>query len=543
MLLNSEPRVLSRHRCAVSQADVLENSDLWNSRPSGLPNPEQQMGVTASTILLPESLTIDLERYATAKDVPYKRDEDAEEGTGSNTIVYRATIRGTDEAVAIKKINCVQKGTIGSSDVSEARIHSEISMLKQCNHLNLVKFIAAYTVETLQNNYFIVMQPWAPITLAHLVSSVTSPAKSSLCAWWNECTDFNKCQIPFRGLLDGLAFLHSQLIFHKDVKPENILFDSSITPIITDFDVSKLYKPKALTNYTNSTYQYLAPEQVDHKESSLKSDVFAMGCCFLLLFIAVTDGDQELSPLYNIVHDNSCQYASEVPGIFLALQKNMKSIKHDRLMILGFLVRDMLITDPDTRPTGSSVRKLLDEIREEETTRRSWINYLGATTTLSDCLGSTEIFNDFKISLLSTKLSDNNGERLYRWRVRILQSADSSSDIHTMLSLDTGSDFNLISSEFMQDLRASGYQLDERTLALPIVVYGLGGPSVVLKQEVTLTLQREGDATQTGENQVTFREDFHVLHGLEAFFSLLLGYGAISRLGLMSRWNRHFLSI
>lgn len=41
------------------------------------------------------------------------------------------------------------------------------------------------------------------------------------------------------GVAQGVQYLHEQRVLHKDVQPRNILVDSDMNPIITDFSISK----------------------------------------------------------------------------------------------------------------------------------------------------------------------------------------------------------------------------------------------------------------------------------------------------------------
>ena len=43
-----------------------------------------------------------------------------------------------------------------------------------------------------------------------------------------------------RGLAAGLAHLHAKRIFHRDVKPDNVLLTSGLEPRLADFGVSKV---------------------------------------------------------------------------------------------------------------------------------------------------------------------------------------------------------------------------------------------------------------------------------------------------------------
>jgi serine/threonine protein kinase len=106
---------------------------------------------------------------------------------------------------------------------------------------------------------------------------------------WDELRTSEKCQLPFEGLIDGLTYLHDKLICHKDIKPEKIMFHGR-TPVTIDFGIIKLYISNALTKFTNSTFDFLALEQIVHPASSPISDISVLGCCFLWLFLAATGG-------------------------------------------------------------------------------------------------------------------------------------------------------------------------------------------------------------------------------------------------------------
>lgn len=308
--------------------------------------------------------TVSVIRYGRMQDVPYIRDQDTKEGSGSGTTVYRAVHARNGDIVAIKTVNYTSGDLVRAGDSFATTIQPEVSLMERCSHPNLARFVTAFEVATWRNSFFIVMQPWAPVTLGDFVSSVTSPGISPQYPWWSELDPFNKCAVPFQGLLEGLEYLHSQLIFHKDIKPANILFEGS-KPIITDFGISKFYRAKASTNYTKSTYQFLAPEQIEHKESSPRSDVFAMGCCFLLLYIVTIGGSTRLTELDNELLSPSYQYARQISKIYASLYKELAlslSKSDQKLAVLSVLIHDMLVTDPSQRPTATSAKELLTKI-------------------------------------------------------------------------------------------------------------------------------------------------------------------------------------
>jgi serine/threonine protein kinase len=90
-------------------------------------------------------------------------------------------------------------------------------------------------------------------------------------------------------ILKGLGDLHNTGFYHRDLKPDNILFDANDQAKLTDFGISG-HKNNRLTVtnfFTNSTkqifgtYAYMAPEQADNRKAfkalDAVADIFSFG--------------------------------------------------------------------------------------------------------------------------------------------------------------------------------------------------------------------------------------------------------------------------
>ena len=77
-------------------------------------------------------------------------------------------------------------------------------------------------------------------------------------------------------LIQALEDVHAQNIIHKDVKPENLVFDRDGYLRLTDFGLSR---PLVQANYRSDagTFGYMAPEVVLKQNHGKVSDVFAIG--------------------------------------------------------------------------------------------------------------------------------------------------------------------------------------------------------------------------------------------------------------------------
>lgn len=95
----------------------------------------------------------------------------------------------------------------------------------------------------------------------------------------------------FSGLCDAVLELQTRFdppIIHRDLKPGNIVVRSGV-PVLIDFGIAREYDETASTDTTHfGTRAYAPPEQYGYGQTTVRSDVYALG---LLLYFLLTGRD------------------------------------------------------------------------------------------------------------------------------------------------------------------------------------------------------------------------------------------------------------
>ena len=182
-------------------------------------------------------------------------------GQGGMGQVYRGSVRETGSPVAVK----VLKPELVSDPDIVARFFQERSILLSITHANIVRLIDLVVEgQTLA----IVMEFVKGKDLRHeLLAKRTLPP--------SEVARYG-CQ-----LLDGLAAVHAAGIVHRDVKPENLLLDTSggrPELKLTDFGVARLtYGSLTKVSSLIGTPEYMAPELADYEHATVAADLYSTG--------------------------------------------------------------------------------------------------------------------------------------------------------------------------------------------------------------------------------------------------------------------------
>ncbi|OJD29450.1 ankyrin-1 isoform x3 [Diplodia corticola] len=156
-----------------------------------------------------------------------------------------------------------------------ARINSfrqELELLKNLQHRHLVRYIGSYTDPK-----------WIAFTMIPV-------AEGDLSSWLPTHLGDPRIQEFFGCLASAVAYLHTEKVRHKDIKPHNVLVSHNGI-FLSDFGTSNQWKDsdKSATEGAVAyafTKRYAPLEVLTNERRSRASDIFSLGCIFLELISA-----------------------------------------------------------------------------------------------------------------------------------------------------------------------------------------------------------------------------------------------------------------
>src|SRR5690349_17423457 len=190
-------------------------------------------------------------------------------GRGGMARVYRAVDTVLDRNVAVKVFD--QHAALPDR---EARRAAEVHLLAGMNHPGLVMVYDAGRDESNPGDPFayLVMELVDGATLAQAIARGPLPRRA--------------VAVIGAQLAGALDHVHSHGVFHRDVKPANVLVTEDPTGMVVklaDFGVARLVDITRLTVYgtTFGTPNYLSPEQATGDEVTPASDIYSLGLVLL----------------------------------------------------------------------------------------------------------------------------------------------------------------------------------------------------------------------------------------------------------------------
>ncbi|XP_030466549.1 putative receptor protein kinase ZmPK1 isoform X2 [Syzygium oleosum] len=279
-------------------------------------------------------------------------------GRGSGGIVYKAVLSDCRVA-AVKRLNVANQG--------ENEFLAEVSTIGNLNHMNLID-MWGYCA---QGKHRLLIYEF--MEHGSLAENLSSPTE----------LDWNKRFEIAVGSARGLAYLHEEClewVLHCDVKPQNILLDSTYQPKVADFGLSKLLKREGLKNSSFSkirgTRGYMAPEWIYNFPITSKVDVYSYGIVLLELVTGRSPtGEYEKIEASDVEENQTLtSWVREKKRLGVPLQTLIEEIvdpsvrgEYDimKIEILVAVAFKCVEEDRDARPTMSQVAEMLLRCEED----------------------------------------------------------------------------------------------------------------------------------------------------------------------------------
>jgi serine/threonine protein kinase/Tfp pilus assembly protein PilF len=217
-------------------------------------------------------------------------------GEGGMGAVYRAEDLTLGRDVALKFL----PADTAADPQARKRLLKEAQAASRLNHPNIATI---YEVNATENTPFISMELVIGETLKQtLLHAAPTPAQFVSTA---------------RQIAEGLREAHRSGVYHRDIKPGNIMLDSRSRVKILDFGLAELGRHErtlgeteetfatrtSTQNTTGGTVPYMSPEQLRGEPADARSDIFSYG---VLLYECLTgrlpfQGETSIDILYAIL--------------------------------------------------------------------------------------------------------------------------------------------------------------------------------------------------------------------------------------------------
>jgi serine/threonine protein kinase len=162
----------------------------------------------------------------------------------------------------------------------------------------------------------------------------------------------------------ALDHAHRRGVVHRDVKPDNILFDDDGNAFITDFGIAtaRFHARLTATGRAMGTPHYMSPEQAMGKLVDGRSDLYALGVVMYesLVGFPPFDGADAFSVGYKHVHEKPVDLAdvdSRLPEGLVAVVMRCLSKSADDRYARGDALADALLAYLATSDATAAARR------------------------------------------------------------------------------------------------------------------------------------------------------------------------------------------
>ncbi len=222
-------------------------------------------------------------------------------GRGGWGVVFKATHRTLGRKVAIKYL----PAAFLSDPTARDRFRSEAQVVASLDHPHIVPL------------YDFVEQDDTCVFVMELMPGGTLWDRFTA----GEVTHEAACNIAL-AMLGALHHAHDRDVLHRDVKPENVLFNAEGLPKLADFGIAKVLGEGAgnrtATGTIMGTPAYMAPEQGSGDPVGRATDVYAIGAMLYELLsgqLPFESTGNPLAQLYRHIHEAPTDLRAVAPTV------------------------------------------------------------------------------------------------------------------------------------------------------------------------------------------------------------------------------------
>jgi serine/threonine protein kinase len=234
--------------------------------------------------------------------------------------VYRAEDLKLSQLVAIKFL----PATLSQDAGALARFHSEVRIARQVSHPNVCR---VFDIGDAEGVPFLTMEYVDGEDLASLIRRIGRLSS-------------DKAIEIARQVCAGLAAAHERGVIHRDLKPANLMLDGTGKIRITDFGLASIAAAIEAGDVRAGTPAYMAPEQLEGKEVTARSDLYSLGLI-----------------LYEILTGKRAFDATTLPELMKQRSKaaptNPSTLVRDLDPLVERVILRCLETDPARRPASA----------------------------------------------------------------------------------------------------------------------------------------------------------------------------------------------
>lgn len=189
-------------------------------------------------------------------------------GSGGCGIVRLVHNLKTTQKYAMKVIKKETNPMVRTRLVDNNKILNEVNIMKNLAHVHVLSLMDYFETS---ERVIIIMDFMEGRDMLHRITQADATRRN--------LTE-NDAKFFFLQACRGLKYLHDSSVTHRDIKPDNILLDSSSPNAllkISDFGLSKLISTDSMKTVCG-TQLYVAPEVLMGGNYTNKVDIWSMGC-------------------------------------------------------------------------------------------------------------------------------------------------------------------------------------------------------------------------------------------------------------------------